>query len=217
MQPETRQKIIDSFMDLLGETAWESVTFERLAGRAGVPLSALRGAYDTRVDIIADYARRIDEGILDSTDPDMAKEGPRERLFDLLFSRLEALSRHKRAIANLGRAARRDPGLALALSRIAAISMSWMLTAAGIRATGAQGMLRAQGLALVWSRVLRTWLHEDDPGLPQTMAQLDSQLRRAERAALRLERLRRFVGGARGYPPETSPLAGSDLAEGHPS
>ena len=179
MQPDTRQKILDSYMELLGELPWNAVTLESLAARSGTPLAELRGGYDTRFDIVADFIRRVDEGILGAVDPDMAGEGPRERLFDVLFSRIEALHPYRAAILNLAGAARRDPGLAMALSRVVTISMSWMLTAAGIRTTGRGGALRSQGLALLWGRVLRTWLHEDDPALPRTMAELDEQLRRA--------------------------------------
>ena len=42
-------------------------------------------------------------------------------------------------------------------------------------------MFRAQGLALVWARVMRVWLDDEDPGLARTMAALDKRLREAER------------------------------------
>lgn len=220
MQPEIRQTIVDSFMDLLAEQPWSAVTLEQVATRAGLTLGDLRGAYDTRFEIMEDFTRRVDRGILDAVDPDMAGEEPREKLFDILFSRIEALHRHKKSIGNLARAAWGDPILALALNRTTAVSMSWMLAAAGIGATGAGGALRAQGLALVWARVLRTWLHDDDAGLSRTMADLDAQLRRAERAAIRLERLRGLLPGSkrsRRRTPETDEMGGSDLAEAHPS
>ena len=49
------------------------------------------------------------------------------------------------------------------------------------RRTAARGVFRAQGLALVWARVMRVWLDDDDPGLARTMAALDKRLREAER------------------------------------
>jgi hypothetical protein len=73
-----------------------------------------------------------------------------------------------------------NPGLALALNRLAVRSMRWMLTAAGINTAGGRGALRAQGLALMFGRVLRVWVDDDDPGLARTMAELDRALRRGE-------------------------------------
>jgi hypothetical protein len=57
-----------------------------------------------------------------------------------------------------------------------------MLTAAGINASGPQGMIRAQGLALLFASVLRTWVDDDDPGQARTMAALDRALARGQRA-----------------------------------
>ena len=194
---KTRTSIVNALMELAAERRFEDVTLEAIAERAGVTLPALREAYDGRVAILADYAARIDQQVLADRDPDMGEEAPRERLFDVLFARLEALGPDKAAIANLLDAGRRDPLLGLALNRIGATSMAWMLTGAGIDALGARGTVRAQGLAFVWARTLRVWLGDDDPGLARTMAELDRRLREAERNYARLERVARLFRGGR--------------------
>jgi hypothetical protein len=43
--------------------------------------------------------------------------------------------------------------------------------------------LRAQGLTVLFGSVLRTWVHDDDPGLARTMAALDRALARGQRVA----------------------------------
>ena len=221
VQPKTRNKIIDALMELAAERPWDEVRLETIAERAGIPLSALRAAYDGRLAILADFVRRVDERVLAATDPDMAGEAPRERLFDVLFNRFEAFGPYKEAIRNLGRAVTRDPLLALELNALATGSMAWMLSAAGIPSTGARGRVWAQGLAFVWARTMRVWLDDDDPGLARTMAELDKRLRQAERTAMRLNRLTSiFGGGSRRRPATPPPPVGDDerdLAEGHPS
>jgi len=192
---KTRNAIIDALLALAAEADWESISLEDLAARAGVSLAQLRNAYDGRLAVIADFASRTDQAVLAGIDADMAGEPARERLFDVLFARLEALASCREAVGNLGKAARRDPLLALELNRIVTTSMGWMLTGAGISATGPGGLVRAQGLALVWARVLRTWLDDDDPGLARTMAELDRRLREGERIILGLERLARLMPG----------------------
>src|SRR4051812_13592808 len=142
VQPKTRNKIIDALLALMGERSWDEVTLDALAGRAGMSLAGLRSAYDGRLDALADFVRRTDERVLSSIDPDMADEAARERLFDVLFSRFEALAPHKAAIRNLGHAARRDPLLALELNGIAVGSMAWMLSGAGIDVSGPGGLVR---------------------------------------------------------------------------
>jgi AcrR family transcriptional regulator len=192
---KTRTSIIDALLALAAEASWETISLADLAARAGVSLAQLRSAYDGRLAVIADFARRTDQAVLAGIDADMAGEPARERLFDVLFARLEALAPNRQAVRNLGEAARRDPLLALELNRIVTTSMGWMLTGAGISATGPGGLVRAQGLALVWARVLRTWLDDDDPGLARTMAALDRRLRQGEGIVLGLERLAGLMPG----------------------
>lgn len=218
VQPRTRNRIIDALLALAAERPWDEVTLQAVAERAGITLAALRAAYDGRLAVLADFVRRTDEKVLAGLDPEMAGEAPRERLFDVLFARFEALGPHRQAVRNIGEAAGRDPLLALELNRIAVASMAWMLTAAGIPSGGAAGLLRAQGLALVWARVLRVWLDDEDPGLARTMAELDTRLRQAERAAMRLDRLGKILQGRKGSKPKAAPPAdAADVAEGHPS
>jgi len=218
MHPEN-DKIIDALLALTAERPWSEVTLEVLAERARVSLATVRGIYETRLDVLRAFTRRLDQSVLDGLDPHMAGEGARERLFDVLFSRIEALGPHRPALRNLAAAARRDPLLAMELNRIVTVSMSWMLTAAGIRATGAMGALRAQGLALVWSRVLQVWLRDEDPGLARTMAELDRQLRRSERAVSNLDLLCAKFRGRRSSaaPAPSSSDIPPDVVEAHPS
>ena len=82
----------------------------------------------------------------------MAEEPPRERLFDVLMRRLEALAPHREAIRSLMRSASAIPALRFALNGLAVRSQRWMLTAAGIDAAGPRGAIRAQGLALLFAR-----------------------------------------------------------------
>jgi hypothetical protein len=109
--------------------------------------------------------------------------------------------------------------LALALNRITTASMAWMLTGAGIRATGREGLFRAQGLTLVWAQTLRVWLDDDDPGLSRTMAELDKQLRCGERALIRLDHLKRALcPEPRPHRDQAASAAReAGMAEGHPT
>ena len=122
-----QRKITDALMALAAERPWDEVTLEALAERAGVTLSALRASYDGRLAVLADFVRGVDESVLAGIDPTVATETPRERLFDLLFARFEALARTS-GDPQSRRAARRDPPRAL-LNGIATTSLVWMLPA----------------------------------------------------------------------------------------
>jgi AcrR family transcriptional regulator len=176
-----RERIVDAFMALLAEKRIEQIGFAEIATRAGVSLSELRDAFGSTLAILAAHMKAVDRAVLAGGDADMAEEPPRERLFDVLMRRLETLAPHKSAVRSLMRSAARNPGLAFALNGLAVRSQQWMLTAADIGAAGPRGMLRAQGLALLFAQVLRTWVVDDDPGLARTMAALDRALARGQR------------------------------------
>src|SRR5579872_267470 len=178
-----RDRAIDALMALLAEQSFDDIGLAEVAGRAGLKLSELRAEFGSTLAIIGAHIKDIDRAVLAGGDADMAEEPPRERLFDVLMRRLEALAPYKDAMRSLLRSARRRPALALALNAMAVRSQTWMLEAAGIGASGAKGALRAQGAALMFARVLGVWLDDDEPGLDRTMAALGRGLSSAERWA----------------------------------
>jgi AcrR family transcriptional regulator len=180
-QTPERERVIASFMALLAEKPIEEIGFAEIARGAGVSLAELRGIFGSRFAILAAHIKEIDRQVLAGGDADIAEELPRERLFDVLMRRIELLEPHKSAVRSLIRSCRRDPGFVLALNGLAVRSQQWMLTAAEIEAAGSRGMLRAQGLALLFASVLRIWVHDDDPGHARTMAALDRALARGQR------------------------------------
>ncbi len=175
-----RDKAVDALMALLTEHSFEDIGLAEVAGRAGLKLSQLRAEFGSTLGILAAHIKDIDRAVLAGSDPEMTEESPRERLFEVLMRRLEALAPYKEAVRSLLRSARCNPGLALALNTMAIRSQKWMLEAAGINAAGPKGAMRAQGAALMFARVLGVWLDEDED-LDRTMAALDRGLASAER------------------------------------
>jgi len=202
-----REKIVAAFLSLLADKSFEAIGFSEIAERAGVSLAQLRDEFSSTLAIVAAHVKATDRALLAEDFGEMAEEPARERLFDVLMRRLELLAPHREAVRSLLRSARRNPPLALALNGLAVRSQQWMLTAAGIGASGPLGMMRAQGLAVLFGSVLGTWIHDDDPGQARTLAALDRALARGQRFAgllddlcsipLRFGRLRRRRGRRR--------------------
>jgi AcrR family transcriptional regulator len=176
-----RDKIIAAMMELIAEESFEQTGLSDVAKRAGISLAELRREFSSTFAIVAAQIKDTDQKVLAGIDADMAEESPREKLFDILMRRLEILGPHRRAIRSLMHSARRSPPLAFALNGLAVRSQQWMLNAADIRVTGPKGMVRAQGLAVLYACVMQTWIHDEDPGLARTMAVLDRELSRGQR------------------------------------
>jgi AcrR family transcriptional regulator len=178
-----REKIVAAFLSLLAEKPIEAVELADVATRAKISLAQLRGEFSSTFAILVAHVKATDRAVLAEDLSEMEDEPARERLFDVLMHRLEILGPHRAALRSLLGSARRDPPLALALNGLALRSQQWMLTAAGIGASGPRGMIRSQGLAVLFGSVLRTWIDDDDQGQARTMAALDRALARGQRFA----------------------------------
>ena len=190
-----REKIIAAFMALLAEKRFEQIGFGDIAARAGLTLATCRAEFGATLPILAAHMKEFDRKVLAGVSADMAEEPPRERLFDVLMRRLEMMAPYREAIRSLMKSAQCNPGLALALNGLAVRSQTWMLTAADVDAAGPRGLIRAQGLAMLFASVLRTWVDDEDEGLARTMAALDRALARGQRWSGMLNDLCRFSPG----------------------
>ncbi|MGU3496608.1 TetR/AcrR family transcriptional regulator [Xanthobacteraceae bacterium A53D] len=179
MTSETsRDAALRAFLRLLEDRPFERIDLADVAEQAGIPLSELRAGCASTRDLLAAFFRATDRQVLAAA-PDadeLAEELPKERLFEVLMRRLDALEPHRDAVRSLMGSARRNPPLALLLLHLSVRSQGWMLAAAGLTSTGLMGAARARGLAALFGRILAVWLEDEDPGLAPTMAALDREL-----------------------------------------
>tara|TARA_R110002020_G_scaffold51045_7_gene144657 strand:- start:259 stop:603 length:345 start_codon:yes stop_codon:yes gene_type:complete len=101
-----RQSVISAFLGLLSEKDFAEIGLDEIAARSSLSLAELRAAFDSKLAIYEAFARDIDEAVLAEDVTDMADEPPRERLFDVLMRRLDALRPHRAALRGLARSAR---------------------------------------------------------------------------------------------------------------
>ena len=191
---DPRNAIVDALMELAGERNWDDITISDVAARANVSLAAFRDFFPSKGAILAGFSRRIDHIVLEAPGGgDLTGEPPKERLFEVLMRRLDALAPYKLGLEAIFDWARRDPLAAAAINRVVVNSMRFMLEAAGIESEGPVGAVKLQGLAIAWSRVLRVWFRDGDPGLASTMAELDRELTRGGQFVARAEDLNRLA------------------------
>ena len=182
-------------MRLAAEHDFRDIGLADIAAEAEVPLATLRRNFDGKLAILAAFSRRIDEQVLDKGPAE--GEGARDRLFEMLMRRFEALVPHREALRRLVRSARRDLRLARGLHKVAKRSQMWMLVGADIHKGGIVGRLAIEGAVLTYSDVLSVFLDDDDD-LARTMARLDRSLRRGERAMEWLDSICAYIPGLGG-------------------
>lgn len=194
---DKRKAIVDALMKLAATRNWSEIELTDVAQEAGVTLAEFRDLFPSKGAVLGGLSRQIDRKVLEETADDLAGEPARERIFDVLMRRFDALEPYKDALRRIFREIRYDPLSLAALHQVTVNSMRFMLAAAGIGTEGPLGALKLQGAVVVYSNTMRTWLEDDDPALARTMARLDRELRRGERVMEGAEDLRRLTAPLR--------------------
>jgi ubiquinone biosynthesis protein COQ9 len=191
-EPDFDTALVTAALRIAADQGWRNVNVVAAARAAGLPLDEARARFPSRSSILLRFGRLADQAAL----KDAPSEGPiRDRLFDLLMGRFDALQAHRSGVKALLRALPTEPPTALLLACATRTSMRWLLQAAGVTATGPRGALQVRGLVAVWLWGVRAWQRDESDDLSATMAAVDASLGRADRVASWLS------GSVRSTPP----------------
>jgi len=110
-RPSERDRIIDAAFALIAREGWRRLSLAAVAAEAGLPILTLYRDFASKPAILCGFSRRIDETVLASpldspaAGPGAADEDerPRDRVFDLLMRRFDALQPYREALEVLGR------------------------------------------------------------------------------------------------------------------
>lgn len=193
-----RDRIVEAVMRLAGRRAFEDIAISDIAHEAGVSLADFRDNFPSKGAVLAAFSRKIDRQVLEDFSDRYASEPAKERLYEVLIRRLEALEPYRNALEAVSHWAATDPLAATSLNRETVNSMRFMLEAADIDSEGAFGALKLQGLAIAWWRVLGVWYEDRDIDLCRTKAALDRELSRSEAVIERIEDVNRLTSPLRG-------------------
>ena len=199
---------LDAFTRLIAEKGFAKVALRDVAEAAGLGLADLYKVYPDKVALVAAFIARIDAEVLAGTpthsDPE---ETARDRLFDTMMRRYDALRPHREALAAIRQASLRDPLLALAIGPALRRSMAAMLEAASVPSEGLTGALRQNGLLAIHAAVSRVYDKDETTDLSKTMAALDSRLKAAERWAQLFEKYIKYPAHRKSPSEPDSPAA----------
>ncbi len=188
-----REAVVEATMRLAADRPWSDIELSDIAREAGVSLADLRDLFPSKGAILGGFSRMIDRKVLEGGGDDLAGEPARERVFDVMMRRLDAMTPYKAALRRIIWALRSDPLSLAALNQVGLNSQRYMLASAGISTEGPLGGLKVQGAVIVLANTMETWFEDEDPVLARTMARLDRELRRGERVLERAEDFRRLT------------------------
>ena len=183
---EEHDRLVKAALGLVAEQGWRELSLASVATAADMTLAALYRHFPTKTALLSGIWKMVDmTALAGESDPD---EPARDRLFDVMMRRFDAMQEHREGFVALLRDLRFDPlGLVLQIPK-AELSMRWVLEAAGMPVSGVMGELRVRGLTVVYLFALRAWMKDDSADMARTMKELDSRLRQAEQVANTVDR-----------------------------
>lgn len=178
------ERIFAAAMETAIRLGWRRAALADVADAAGMSLAELHAHFADKPAILRGLVDRVDGKVLDGAEPPDPEASARDRLFDVLMRRFDALRPYREGLAALAREGGGGGVVdTLCGARRMLRSMAWMLEAAGIGSGGWAGACRVKGLAVVYAATFATWLRDDSEDMAKTMAALDRNLGRAERFA----------------------------------
>jgi len=181
---EFDKALIAAAFSIAAAKGWSRVSVYAAAKAADLSPDLARVRFPVRGSILLRLGSLADQAVLSVPAEDPTA---RERLFDLLMRRFDALAPYREGIGALLRGLPCDPAAAALLAISTRRSMGWMLEAAGVAATGCLGHLKRDGLIAVWTYAVRIFVGDTTTDLSATMAALDRALDRAGQVAKLLE------------------------------
>lgn len=183
---------IDALLQLIIEQGWRQTTLTDVAVRSGLTLAQLYARYRSKAELLDALSARIDAAVLNDG-PVEEDASARDRLFEAIMRRFEALKPYREALGILAKDTIFEPSLfARFMTRSLRRGLDVVLIVAGLDDPGWRGQLRRQGLGVIYLDVFRIFLSDDSEDLSRTMATLNRRLQRAEKLVVGLRRFRLF-------------------------
>lgn len=182
----------EAALALCAEKSWVDVGLLSLCQEAGQSLSACAEAGITRFTVAEYLDQKLDRAMLEAV-ADIEAEAPsRDRLFDVIMARFDAMQDQRAAWVSILEADSQEPAASFARAARRLRTAAWALEAIGISTDSLKATARVMGLARRLRKIEALWL-KDDADLSKTMAGLDQTLRESEDWLDRGEKLSEFL------------------------
>lgn len=183
MPQKQKPDLLKIAFDLLGERGSAGFSFAEVARRADTSLATVYAELPDRAALVGRLGSRLDAAMLALDPAELDGMNTRERLFELIMRRLDAMADYRAGLGALARRPGREPMLLTAaccnLDRLS----RRVLDAAGVAHGPVLASMARRVVGLVYLCTFRVWLDDDTPDMARTLAELDRRLQQAETLA----------------------------------
>ncbi|WP_027134356.1 TetR family transcriptional regulator [Geminicoccus roseus] len=182
--PMSMRDPLDTALAMIETGGWRGFSLVELARELGVPVGEVYAQFPCRTAVLHELGKRLDSRMLELSAADLDDMSTRDRLFELIMRRFDAMKPYREALRRVAKESRGDLEAAGVGFCNLTRSVVEIVDAAGIR--GPAALLARKGVGLLYLRVLRVWMRDEDPEQAKTLAELDQGLARLEQTARNL-------------------------------
>ena len=173
---ELKLRVVQMAMEIAGDEGWAAVSSAEVADRLRVSQARVNEVMPDKHDILRHLGRLVDEQMQAGG---IAEGDLRDRLFDVVMRRFDALQPYRPGVKAAVAAMASDVTLPLALLGRFDDTLELTLQTADVAPTP----LRKAGFAMLMLVALRTWLEDETLDQSKTMAELDRRIRQLDEIA----------------------------------
>jgi AcrR family transcriptional regulator len=173
-----KERLITAALSLARDRGWRRLGMAEIAEAAGLSLEETYAIARSKHGILAALRHQIDEAML--AGGVVGGDVPRDRLFEVLMRRFEALRPYRAGLRTILRDSVGSPALLAMLPGLLR-SMGWALAAAGLPASGCRGQIARRLVGAIYVSVMPVFFRDEGRDLGTTMAALDKRLQQVER------------------------------------
>jgi hypothetical protein len=169
--------LLATALALVEAEGWQGYSPLKLAKAARIGLAEACVQLPDQAAVLRALGRRADLAMLDIAPDELLEMSLKERVFEILMRRFEALEFAKPALRRL----RREPSPEAWLGALGSLkrAMRLVVEASDAAPTAARGALAGAALTAVYLQTGRIWLDDDTPDRARTLAELDKRLDQA--------------------------------------
>jgi hypothetical protein len=177
---KTDNDLLAAAFALIAASGWRGFGLAKLARDLDRPLSEIYAELPDRASVLTRLGERLDRAMLEIAPAELAEMSPRERLFELIMRRLDAMAPYRAGLRIMAREACGDPAVFCASAASVSRAIRWLLDAADGPGGGCRALLARKALLLAYMRTYRVWLNDETADRAATLAELDRRLAQLE-------------------------------------
>lgn len=178
MKKNLQSKVAKAALELLANEAWDSLSPDKLAAQADLPLPQIQKAFPIPRSLIPAIVDWVDEKT-ESAEPD-ATAAPADTLFELLMNRFETMGSFKPSFVALAETIRRRPPEAFTFYHSFRPFLAKALLLSQPKAERRPSEAQIVCLAGIYAFTFFRWAEDKTPDMCRTMAALNGAIKSCE-------------------------------------